>query len=93
VVIGEILVGIVFGKGALSKKVKGQPLSIALAESTVEIFHRSRSSSNLFWSLFFGENVAKINFSQKDKDLYNYIIDIRKIIEEIIAQRLTNGDA
>lgn len=54
VVIGEILVGIVFGKGALSKKVKGQPLSIALAESTVEIFHRSRSSSNLFWSLFFG---------------------------------------
>jgi hypothetical protein len=74
VVIGEILVGIVFGKGALSKKVKNQPLSIALAESTVEIFHRSRSSSNLFWSLFFGENVAKINFSKKDKDLYNYII-------------------
>ena len=34
VVIGEILVGIVFGKGALSKKVKDQPLSIALAEST-----------------------------------------------------------
>jgi hypothetical protein len=74
VVIGEILVGIVFGKGALNKKVKNQPLSIALAESTVEIFHRSRSSSNLFWSLFFGENVGKINFSKKDKDLYNYII-------------------
>ncbi len=54
VAIGEILVGIVFGKGAISKKVKGQPLSIALAESTVEVFHRSRSSSNLFWSLFFG---------------------------------------
>jgi hypothetical protein len=35
VVIGEILVGIVFGKNAISMKVKGQPLSIALAESTV----------------------------------------------------------
>lgn len=83
---------IIFSEEAIHKKVNGCPLSIALAVATVETFDRSRSAPNLFWSLFFGENVATINFSKKDKNLYNQYVEIRRIINEILDARLAIGD-
>ena len=66
------------------------PLAIALAESTVSIFDRSRTAPNLVFSLFFGENVANINFTKTDIHLYDTIIAIRKIILELLDSRLNN---
>lgn len=89
--IGEILVSIIFTEEAIDKKVNGCPLAIALAVATVNMFDRSRSGPNLFWSLFFGEKVATINLSKKDKDLYDLYMEIRKIINEILDSRLAIG--
>jgi cytochrome P450 len=90
--IGEILVRIIFSEEAISKKVNGVPLAIALAESTVSMFDRSRSASNIFWSLFLGENVANINITKEDRHLYETILAIRKIINELLESRLAGPD-
>lgn len=90
--IGEILVRIIFSEEAISKKVNGVPLSIALAEATVAIFDRSRSASNLLWSVFLGENVASINFTKTDRHLYETILAVREIINELLESRLNKKD-
>jgi cytochrome P450 len=86
-------VRIIFSEEAINKKVNGVSLAIALAESTVAIFDRSRAAPNLFLSLFFGENVANINFSKTDHHLYDTIVAIRKIINELLESRLKNPNS
>ena len=62
--------------------------SIALAEFTTTMFHRSRSAQNIILELFLGETVTRINFTKKDKELEQLITDIRIIINEILEQRI-----
>ena len=82
--VGEIIVSIIFSEGATEEKVNGVPLALALAETTTAMYYRSKSVSNLFWSLFFGERVATINFTSKDRELESSMIEIKKIVNEIL---------
>ena len=52
--IGDILIRIFFSEEGAHKKVGNLPLSIALAEFTVNVFDRSRTGANILFSLFFG---------------------------------------
>ena len=86
--IGDILIRIFFSEEGAKKKVNGQPLSIALAEWTVNMFDRARSGANIIFTLFFGENVKDMNFCQKDKELLTSLGVIREKISEILEPRL-----
>lgn len=90
--IGDILVRILFSEGEMNRKVNGVPLAIVLAKATVATFDRSRSGSNLFWSLFLGENVCSINFSKTDKEFYNTIMEIRSILNDLLESRMKSED-
>jgi hypothetical protein len=52
--IGDILIRIFFSEEGAKKYIGNKPLSIALAEFTVDMFDRSRTGTNIFFSLFFG---------------------------------------
>ena len=67
--IGEILVRIFFSQEAVDKKIRGRSLSLALADLTTTMFHRSRTGQNIIMELFFGESVTKYNFNKEDKEL------------------------
>lgn len=74
VLIGEILIRIFFSEEGTKKFIRNKPLSIALAEFTVDMFDRSRTGTNILFSLFFGEKVRDMNFSQKDRDLKKLLV-------------------
>ena len=82
--IGEILVRIFFSEEAVNKRVHNMSFSIALAEFTTTMFHRSRSAQNIIFELFLGEAVTRFNFTKKDKELEQFITDIRVIVDEIL---------
>lgn len=86
--IGEILVRIFFSEEAVHKKVHGMSLSLALAEFTTTMFHRSRTGQNIILELFLGESVTRYNFSKEDKKLASLITDIRVVIDEILEERM-----
>ena len=44
------------------------------------MFDRSRTGTNILFSLFFGEKVKDMNFSKKDRDLKKLLIEIREKI-------------
>lgn len=75
--IGDILIRIFFSEEGAKKKVGDSPLSIALTEFTVTMFDRSRTGTNILFSLFFGEKVKDMNFSKKDKELQSILTVIR----------------
>ena len=56
------------------------------------MFDRSRTGTNLFFSLFFGEKVRDINFSNKDRQLEQLLVEIREKISEIIDPRMSLED-
>ena len=71
-------------------QVKGHNLSLALAEFSSMVFFRSRNSTNLFTYMLFGDRVRSINFGPKDKELYELLIDIRKVLLELVDERVKN---
>lgn len=75
--IGDILVRIFFSEEGAKKKIGDTPLSIALAEFTVNVFDRSRAGPNILFSLFFGEKVKDMNFSKEDRELQILLGQIR----------------
>lgn len=54
------------------------------------VFFRSRSPSNLFAYLLFGDRARSINFVAKDKELYSLLVDIRKVLLQLVEDRLKN---
>ena len=90
--IGEILVRIFFSEEAVHKKVHGMSLSLALAEFTTTMFHRSRTGQNIIFELFLGEAVTRYNFSKEDKKLKDLIQDIRVVLNEILDERINRVD-
>ena len=44
------------------------------------MFNRSRTGANMFFSLFVGQNVTKMNFYKSDKELQKLILDSRTVI-------------
>lgn len=52
------------------------------------VFFRSRSPSNLFAYLLFGDRARSINFVAKDKELYSLLVDIRKVLFQLVDDRL-----
>lgn len=58
---------IFFSEESIHKKVGSKSLSIALADFTTTMFNRSRSGLNVLFSLLFGENVTRMNFTAEDK--------------------------
>ena len=90
--IGEILVRIFFSEEAVHKKVHGMSFSLALAEFTTTMFHRSRTGQNIIMELFLGEAVTRFNFTKADKKLEELITDIRVVINEILEERMAKED-
>lgn len=86
--IGEILVRTFFSNEIADIQVKGHNLSLALAEFSSMVFFRSRSPSNLFAYLLFGDKARSINFVAKDKELYSLLTDIRKVLFKLVDDRL-----
>lgn len=82
--IGEILVRIFFSEEAVHKKVHGMSFSLALAEFTTTMFHRSRTGQNIIMELFLGEAVTRFNFTKADKKLEDLIKEIRVVINDIL---------
>lgn len=90
--IGDILVRIFFSEEGAKKKIGNTPLSIALAEFTVNVFDRSRAGPNILFSLFFGEKVKDMNFCKEDRELQVLLGQIREKIDEILDPRLALED-
>lgn len=67
--IGAILVRIFFSAEAAGKTIMGKDVSVALTEYTATMFKRSRTGQNIFFEMFLGERVARLNFSKGDKEL------------------------
>lgn len=77
-----------FTNDIAQKQVNGKNLSLALADFSSFNFYRSRSGLNLLMIMLFGEKARRINFSAQDKELEKTIQEVRKVVFEIIEERI-----
>jgi cytochrome P450 len=79
-----------FSNDIAQKQVNGKNLSLALADFSSFNFYRSRSGLNLLMIMLFGEKARMINFTEGDRQLEKTIQEIRRVVFEIIEERI-NG--